>query len=194
MYWSEGEWYNPQVGSEEVEGLGMLCQKCHKNLASVRYAEVVDGKVSDLHLCQDCLKAQQEDEQTGFELSEPSPFANRLKSSALAQAATSTETCKSCSTSLSVIIETGKVGCAACYESFPAQIESVMEGIHIALTHRGKIPKLDDSRAQARSELQSKRALLKTALSLENYEDAAALRDEIRSLETGLGVSVSGVE
>ena len=54
----------------------MLCQKCHKNLASVRYAEVVDGKVNNLQLCQDCLSRQQDEVEIGFELSDPSPFMN----------------------------------------------------------------------------------------------------------------------
>ena len=52
----------------------------------------------------------------------------------------------------------------------------------------------DDARARVRSELQSKRALLKTALNLENYEEAASLRDEIRSLETGLVASEAGAD
>lgn len=172
----------------------MLCQKCHKNLASVRYAEVVDGKVTNLRLCQECLTSQQENVQTGFELTEAPPFVRQSRPSSLSQAATSTETCTTCSTDLKSIVEFGKVGCSSCYETFPAQLESLLEGIHIALTHRGKVPHLDDARARVRSELQSKRALMKTALSMENYEDAAALRDEIRSLETGLGASESGAD
>jgi len=39
-----------------------------------------------------------------------------------------------------------------------------------------------------RAELQGKRALLRSALKLENYEEAATLRDNVRSLEDELGV------
>ncbi len=52
--------------------------------------------------------------------------------------------------------------------------------------------RLDDARAQVRAELQSKRTLLKTALSTENYEEAAILRDEIRVLESGLSTAEAG--
>ena len=91
-------------------------------------------------------------------------------------------------------METGKVGCTTCYETFPAELESLLEGIHIALIHRGKVPHLDDARARSRAELQTKRALLKTALNVENYEEAATLRDHIRALETGLGASAAGAD
>jgi len=37
-------------------------------------------------------------------------------------------------------------------------------------------------------------ALLRSVLQAENYEEAARLRDEIRSLETGLCVSESGAD
>ncbi len=172
----------------------MLCQNCHKNLASVRYAEVVDGKVSDLHLCQDCLAAREESVSSGFEFSTPSPFARKKKDAAVAEPSAEGRSCTACSTSLQGIMQTGTVGCSVCYETFPAELEGLLEGIHIALTHRGKIPRLDDVRVRVRSELQSKRALLKTALSMENYEEAATLRDEIRALEIGLGASEAGAD
>ena len=176
----------------------MLCQKCHRNRASVRYAEVVDGQVNNLQLCQDCLSRQQEDPVSGFELSGPLPAlsgqTDARRISALVETKEAMETCTTCSTTLKDIIETGNVGCSTCYETFPAQLESLLEGIHTALIHRGKTPRVDDERARARSRLQNKRALLKTALSLENYEEAAGLRDEIRALESGTGVAEAGTD
>ena len=53
---------------------------------------------------------------------------------------------------------------------------------------------MNNARERVRSELVSKRALLKTALNMENYEEAAALRDEIKVLETGLSVSGGGAD
>ncbi len=174
----------------------MLCQDCHKNLASVRYAEVVDGKVSEVHLCHECLGRRQQSVSSGFQFAKPSPFAKRSSpprpSSTMPDPAEARRSCTACNTTLKQIIETGRVGCSACYATFPAQLESLLEGIHVALAHRGKVPRLDDARARVRADLQSKRGLLKTALNIENYEEAAALRDEIRALETGLSVSEGG--
>ncbi len=172
----------------------MLCQNCHKNLASTRYAEVVDGKVSDVHLCQDCLAAHEESVSTGFEFSSPSPFVNRKKADLGEVKRESRQMCRACSTSLKNIMDTGEVGCSVCYDTFPAELESFLEGIQVGLNHRGKVPRLDDARVRVRAELQSKRALLKTALGMENYEEAATLRDEIRALEVGLSASEAGVD
>lgn len=172
----------------------MLCQKCHKNTASVRYAEVVDGEVSNLNLCPECLSRHQDAGVGGFELSEPTHHrpSEPSVSDRLAASADSSATCEACDTDLKTIIDTGSVGCSTCYESFPIQLESILEGIHIALNHRGKVPNLDDDRVRQQSNLQSKRSLLKTALTVENYEEAASLRDEIRILEIGLGTSDVG--
>ena len=173
----------------------MLCQNCHKNLASVRYAEVVDGKVSDVHLCQECLAQRQDATTPGFQFAKPPQFGRKSKPSGISpEPLEARQSCVACDTTLKQIIETGKVGCSSCYETFPAQLESLLEGIHIALAHRGKIPRLDNSRTRLRSDLQSKRSLLKTALNMENYEEAAALRDEIRVLETGLSASGHGAD
>lgn len=172
----------------------MLCQNCHKNLASIRYAEVVDGEVKDLHLCKDCMDERENSAQTGFEFSTPAPFLGKQNPAEESESAVETAICRDCSTELRSIRESGKVGCSTCYDAFPAELESVLEGIHVGLTHKGKIPRMDDARARVRADLQTKRSLLKTALSTENYEEAAALRDEIRALESGLGASEGGVD
>ena len=172
----------------------MLCQNCHKNSATVRYAEVVDGEVSDVHLCRECLTLRQDGVSSGFEFSAPSPFLGTRKKETLQGSGEVWQTCTACSTSLREVMDSGKVGCSVCYASFPAQLESLLEGIHTGLNHRGKVPRLDDTRTRVRAELQSKRSLLKTALGIENYEEAASLRDKIHELEVGLGASEAGVD
>ena len=59
---------------------------------------------------------------------------------------------------------------------------------------QGKVARLDYARARLRADLQAKRTLLRTVLQAEKYEEAARLRDEIRSLETGLYVSETGAD
>ena len=172
----------------------MLCQLCHKNTASIRYAEVVDGTVTDLDICSECLERRQSGEEGGFELATPSPFVHQqhAKASPLIHDATPTDVCTSCQTALQTIIDEGEVGCAECYSSFPVQVESLLEGIHQGLNHRGKSPQVDDVRARIHSELQTKRSLLKVALAEENYEEAAVLRDNIQRIESGLSAAAPG--
>lgn len=165
----------------------MLCQKCHKNLATVRYAEVVDGRVRDLHLCQDCLACQQNMASAGFELAGASGTARRHGAVASdAPRSALRRSCRGCGLSLESLMNTGQAGCALCYEVFGDAVSSIIEGIHGASRHQGKAPELTDARLRVGEELQAKRTLLRTTLSTENYEEAAILRDEIRALEAAL--------
>lgn len=174
----------------------MQCQSCHKNIASVRYAEIVDGEVIEQHICQECVKDKQDHTHSGFEFAKPSPFIRKDRFSAMGSSRTATQrrvqSCKSCSTELNTIMTTGKVGCSTCYDSFPSSIDTILEGLQNALSHAGKVPHLDDARTRARADLQAKRTLLKSSLKAERYEEAATLRDEIRTIEQGLNTASQG--
>jgi protein arginine kinase activator len=163
----------------------MLCQKCHKNLATSRYAEVVEGKVSERHLCAECMAKSQEEAATGFQLTAAPTTSKGRRSRApkSVEAVLPQRTCRACGAEFKEAMQTGRVGCSACYESFGDLIDHVLRGIHTGFRHRGKHPRLDDRRQQLRIDLQAKRALLRSALKAENYEDAARLRDEIRRYE-----------
>lgn len=174
----------------------MLCQKCHKNAASVRYAEVVDGRVTDIHLCQECLANHQNETQTGFKLSDPVPSLKKAVAARFAERANEPQgSCSACDTELKTVLQTGNVGCSVCYDSFTEdQLRPVMEDVHVGLLHRGKMPNVNDARVNLRGLLQTKRGLLKTTLDMEKYEEAASLRDEIRELEMGLGLGAMDSE
>ena len=167
----------------------MLCNKCHKNLATVRYAEVVDGKVTDIHLCPKCLSIHQDESASGFRLSGDLPGHNIDSSSSLeTEIKEAVSSCNACGMKLEAVLLTGRVGCPVCYKHFADQLEPLLEGIHIGMRHRGKMPVMDDKRTQLRSDLQTKRALLRSAVGAENYEEAIRLRDEIKALENELGL------
>ena len=174
----------------------MQCQSCHKNIASVRYAEVVDGEVIEQRICQECVKNKQDHTNAGFEFAKPAPFVrkDRFSGGPMGRSPTQrrNQSCQSCATDLNTVMTTGKVGCSSCYDSFSSSIDTLLGDLHGALTHNGKVPHMDDARARARADLQAKRALLKTSLTAERYEEAATLRDEIHALEQGLSTAAQG--
>lgn len=174
----------------------MLCQKCHKNLATLRYAEVVDGQVSDQHLCVDCMTRLQRESGAGFELSHTAPDSRKPSAEHIVrEVVRSQRACPNCGALLSAVIDEGKLGCPACYNTFKDQLVPVLREQHNAARHKGKLQSQDDTRAQLQADLQAKRALLRSVLRAENYEEAARLRDEIRDLENGLtGAVVTGAD
>ena len=162
----------------------MLCQRCHKNLATVRYAEVVSGQVKELPLCPDCLAKQQDASGAGFELSGPVP-ASRAPSPPKPAPGhrRAVRICPSCGMHVAKVLDTGRVQCPACYEAFAGEIEPMLAGLHGGVEHCGKSPHMDDTRVRMGADLQAKRALLRTAVEMEHYEEAAALRDAIQGME-----------
>jgi len=161
----------------------MLCQKCHKNPATVRYAEVVDGKVTDLHLCGECLAKYQESAGSGFELTGPVSSTRHAPLRTEQERRRVRRTCPSCGGVLSRTLESGEVGCSVCYASFADDLELVLIDIHGTTRHVGKSPQVEDARVRLTEHLKMKRSLMRTAIGMENYEEAAVLRDEIKQLE-----------
>ena len=168
----------------------MLCEKCNKNRATVRYSEVINGKVSILSLCQECMDAQQKSDATGFRLAAPSPM-RRIVVPPGVGASAKKKTCPSCGVALHEVSASCVVGCGKCYEAFAGELDVLLPELHGAARHQGKALHIDDARERVRAELQTKRALLRSALKVENYEEAAALRDIIRSLQEELNAPVS---
>lgn len=166
----------------------MLCQKCHKSLATVRYAEVIDGKVTDLNVCPDCLSRLQSGA-SGFELAGavPTPTKRLTAAREMSESAAPVLVCRTCGSELQRALRVNRLGCRACFTSFAEPLDSVLHGLHGAMRHRGKVPRVDDRREQVRAQLQTRRALLRSILKMEKYEEAAVLRDEIKALEEALG-------
>jgi protein arginine kinase activator len=171
----------------------MLCQKCHKNLATVRYAEVIDGQVKELHMCSACINEHHAEEASGFALSGDAPAPRRnVRRRKQSETLTANVECQSCGSESKQIAQESIVGCAVCYDTFGDELENLVRERHAALIHRGKAPNRDDQREKVRVELQTKRALLRSALRSERYEEAASLRDVIKALEQKAGLVVAG--
>ncbi|MDR2686762.1 MAG: UvrB/UvrC motif-containing protein [Oscillospiraceae bacterium] len=166
----------------------MLCQHCKQNEATTHIRRVVNGAAEEFHLCALCAKEAGLPPQPefGFHLSDL--FSGFLGSSLRGQGPPSPVRCGLCGSSLSEIIQSSRVGCAQCYETFGEQLRPTLQRIHGALLHTGKAPGADPAaadrkRRQARAE--QLRGEIGEAVRAEDYERAAQLRDEIRELEEG---------
>ncbi|HOV33022.1 MAG TPA: UvrB/UvrC motif-containing protein [Candidatus Hydrogenedens sp.] len=162
----------------------MLCQRCHKRVATIRYAEVIDGHVTEMSLCPECLLEVQSNPK-GFNLSSDERQIIGQKEIKESNVKKAKALCSVCGTQLSYIQEKNKLGCFTCYKSFGPEIESILEVIQGGSSHIGK--KLnypnDEERVQTQLLLDAKKALIRQVIKAEDYESAAKLRDEILDLE-----------
>jgi protein arginine kinase activator len=78
----------------------------------------------------------------------------------------------------------GRLGCGQCYETFKAYLVPLFKRIHGSDIHMGKIPgKKKTTRAPRKVDVDELKRRLKRAVTLEEFEEAARLRDEIKKYE-----------
>jgi protein arginine kinase activator len=172
----------------------MKCDKCKKNEATIHFTQVKEGEVVSLNLCHECagkhgMKGVKFDSevQPAFSPEQKNAVLNDLAEPAGEDQAGS---CQFCGSTLDDIKKSGRLGCGKCYFVFESQVDMLMRRIQGSSFHVGKRPGRTENRAiddQLRVRELKKR--LNDAVKLENYEEAARLRDEILTLEKGANSS-----
>ena len=168
----------------------MLCEQCKQREATTHIQRVINGRAEEFHLCGACAREAGANlmPSFGFQLSDLfSGFLGSSLQQAQPQLAAPAR-CGFCGSSLREITQSGRAGCAQCYETFRNALEPALQRIHGALEHMGKTPEADpavQSRRQAERRIAGLREEIAAAVREEDYERAAKLRDEIRTLEEG---------
>ena len=165
----------------------MLCDDCGKP-ATIRYVEMVDGELRDLHLCDDCANTR------GMALSLAplaGPLVNMLMGLLDEMGAGDDRpedgpVCPDCGLSQAEFRSTGKLGCAACYEAFAAELKPLLRRVHGSIVHNGTIPSKAPQDIGISRRTRALQLELERAVRAEEYERAAELRDEIRQLEADM--------
>lgn len=168
----------------------MICQSCGKKQATTHIKTVVNGKLTQFHLCEDCAK-----EKGYHSLFGGWNFGFGDLLSGLLGATGQEENvlrCEKCGSTFEEIAKTGKVGCADCYKTFRCQLLPAVQRIHGATRHKGKTPGSSALRVMEQNNqimavqetpLEEKKRLLQKAIEEQEFERAAVLRDEIKELE-----------
>ncbi|MEZ5974406.1 MAG: UvrB/UvrC motif-containing protein [Planctomycetota bacterium] len=170
----------------------MKCQFCQQNPASVHVTEVgqwngpghPQNDVSVRHLCEACAKRQD------LPFCGPGAAASAKLWQLMSLTAkveiktTQVKACGNCGLDLQQLRKKGRVGCSRCYEVFGEELESMVERIHGASEHKGRVPGIANSyeieRQQQIGDLKSR---LQRAIDQEQFEIAADLRDQLADLE-----------
>ena len=165
-----------------------MCQKCGKNVATIHYQQIVNGKASEIYLCPSC--AAEEGWGGGFmgmgQIGKMMASLMGQESYApYGETTLASPVCSKCGFRLADFQHTGLLGCPDCYAEFSQQLEPVIRRVQGSLRHRGTAPGQGVQQGQPKGELELLREQLQKAIDQEEYEKAAELRDQIRSLEGG---------
>lgn len=181
----------------------MLCENCGKREANVRYSENVNGVKKEMHLCEECSRKLGITDRMDFRMpvldfsnffgsfledfSTPDfmPLLNEVKQIK----------CDSCGSTFEDIINTGRYGCANCYDVFEDRMDPILKKLQGSNRHNGRLGKISDNNVKfekkdeqkpenkINNKLEKLQEELKQAIKEERYEDAAKIRDEIKKEE-----------
>jgi protein arginine kinase activator len=158
----------------------MLCESCGESIASVELKLDGDGMMRKIHLCERCAMEKGIDVP---DLMSVTDILAGLNAFGKTPAELSSKSCPACGLSLKDLKKGSRLGCGACYEAFEPELQPILAGIHGSSRHVGKKPRArgeQDGKSDAvNTEVLERR--LESAVSAENYEEAARLRDVLHS-------------
>ena len=91
--------------------------------------------------------------------------------------------CPACGWTNEDLRSTNRVGCPRCYSAFRAVLLPLLGRFHRHVSHVGRAPARMDMEPSPLAEITQARVALDKAVSGEEFEQAARLRDRIRDLE-----------
>ena len=175
----------------------MFCDDCGKNMATIFITQIENNKVVRKKLCEECARQSlmpqnaleflalvpqmlSQAYETGWELQ----VSEDLKEEVLI--------CEECATTITDVKETGKMGCPECYGAFAGPLMSLIRDIQVSDQHMGKIPLRSSELVQLKRKLVDLMNKLKVLVESEDFEVAAEVRDEIKTVEAQLLLSENG--
>jgi len=157
----------------------MLCDICNKHDATMHLTEIVNEKVTEMHICSSCAKTKAQELKEQLSIAD---LAGGLSGIAESRKDETTIKCTSCGLTYADFRKKGRLGCAQCYTVFRQQLIPLLKRIHSSVHHAGKFPLRMASRMTLEAKTKELKEKLERAIKLEDYEEAARLRDEMRKL------------
>lgn len=149
------------------------CEQCGKNEANIHVTQISPAGTVSAHLCEECARAR------GIAVS----VAEAQPESAPAPAQPgSTKKCARCGITYATFREKGRVGCADCYDAFSEEIDALLTEVHGSCVHHGKLYSRVGRLKQPAHDIRRLRTDLARAVSEEEFEEAARIRDTINAL------------
>lgn len=149
------------------------CDNCG-NPATFHITEIQGGKKVEKHLCEECAAAE------GIAVKHDVPIEKLLEEFVNQSP---DPACPVCGMSYAEFRKHGLLGCPNDYDAFEDLLARDLERVQEGTQHVGKAPQRPDGEPQRQTALLRMRAELKRAVSAEDYERAAVLRDQIKEME-----------
>jgi len=160
----------------------MLCSICKERQATLHLTKIEGDKMQKLDLCDECAKANGMDDPSalmGADLTlglgaslelDPGAKIAELK-------------CSRCGFTQADFKKSGRLGCPECYVTFAQGLAEMLKPMHKGTRHVGKAPAALMAEREAADRLKTLEKKLARAIETEDFETAAAVRDQIKELK-----------
>lgn len=180
----------------------MLCEMCKIREANIKYTEVIGDIKTEYNLCSQCAGEADFGQYSAifdgeFPLGKLLSGLLGLQSPAARQQKMQEVTCPTCKTSYEAFVENSRFGCADCYHVFDLLIGEKIKKLQENDIHTGKRPKIQSKGHKTSAfkegtiefsqeeEIRQLEEKLRAAVRLEEFEEAAGLRDKLKVLKEG---------
>lgn len=168
----------------------MKCDYCDSK-STVFLTQLAEGQMKKVCLCDSCAEERGVTDPTGFSLADmlSGNFQKQVgdNDQALVQrkenVAGDAKVCPECGFTFEDLQKVRRFGCGNCYKVFSDELAPMLRGMHKGASHVGKVPEGLMEVHFRQQKLDELRLKLEKAIASESYEEAADLRDEIRSLD-----------
>jgi protein arginine kinase activator len=150
---------------------------CKQNPAKVHLTQIVGDKMQKVDLCEECAKQKGVNDPAGFSL------ADLLLGLGASQEISTSEDvkCPNCGFTQADFKKAGRLGCSLCYNTFAEGLEGLLKSMHKGVKHVGKVPVALRQSRDLSDRLKNLQKKLDKAVTAEDFEEAASLRDEIKA-------------
>ena len=176
----------------------MICDFCKKNKATIHLIRVQNDNVEKVNICAECagdFSFFSEDDfykdltkilYKIFKADEGQPNGIRELKNLKNLEIRKNRSCSFCGMDLKNIKKLGKMGCPNCYSEFKNILLPIIKAIHKNIEHKGKIPENTTGQIKLEKSIRDLKNRLKREIFVENFEEAARIRDKIRQLEKNI--------
>ncbi|MCD2138289.1 UvrB/UvrC motif-containing protein [Salinicoccus halitifaciens] len=169
----------------------MICESCQENEATVHITTGSGLNKTERYLCEVCANKSFSNQFANFP--DDSFNIHQLLQSLSAQQPAGAgmkqkRHCDTCGSTIENILKNGKFGCADCYGTFSGKSNEIITRVQLYQTeHVGKVPAKSSAYLKVKKEIESLREKLAELVERQEFEEAAVVRDQIKSLEAGDG-------
>lgn len=159
------------------------CDSCGSREATIHLTQMEGTGMVTRRLCEACAADKGVQSPPATDVAPLADFLAQLGKTAGSPAVLQTA-CPACGLELAALKQTGRLGCSVCYTHYAGHLRGLLRKLHGGTRHVGKTATEAARPADSRPlRLLQLRRDLERCIAAEDFERAAGLRDQIRSLE-----------